>query len=516
LYHPYFFFYFASASYEKHVIHIMNKNSKHISRRSFLANTATVTSGFMILPAKVVSGLGHKAPSDRLNIAGIGIGGQGYNDLRFVETENIVALCDVDQGYASNSFKRWPLAKQYSDYRQMFEQQKDIDAIMIATPDHSHALPALLAMREGKHVFLQSPLTHSIYESRILADSAKRYGVATQAGMQGNSGEGIRRICEWIWAGVIGEVTHVDTWTNRPIWPQPMEEPDRGRRIPRDFNWDLFVGPAQWRDYNPAYHPWTWRAWWDFGTGATGDMGPHILDPVFKALMLGSPTSVDASSSTFNTVSPPNASSVRFEFARRDNLPKVAMPKVSVQWYEGGWLPPRPTELADGEMMGDTNGGCIFYGTRGKIMCGSYAQNPSLLPKKEMEHFNEPAKIIRRISNPLEGGHQLDWVRACKEPADTRLTSSADFSYAGPLTEMVLLGVLAIKLQTLQRKLLWDGPNMRFTNIGTNDMLRILTSGNFEVSYGNPRANNEFLNLPALQTTEEWIRHTYRNGWEQI
>ncbi len=494
----------------------MNKKTTRISRRAFVASASTVSAGFTILPSHVIAGLGHQTPGNKLNIAGIGIGGRGYINLRHVESENIVALCDVDQDYAGNSFKRWPMAKQYTDYRVMLEQQKDIDAVIIATPDHSHALPAVMAMREGKHVFLQSPLTHSIYESRVLNDTAKRYGVSTQMGNQGNSGEGIRRICEWIWAGTIGEITHVDAWTNRPVWPQFLQQPDRGRRVPRNLDWDKFIGPASWREYNPAYHPWTWRSWWDFGTGATGDMAPHNLDPVFKALMLEHPISVEASSSEFNTVSPPNSAFIRYEFPRRDNLPKVGMPEVSVHWYEGGWMPPRPDELADGDIMGDENGGCIFYGSRGKIMCGSFAQNPTLLPKDEMQHFQEPPKTIRRIFNPLEGGHEQDWVRACKEPSSTRLETTSNFSYSGPLSELALLGALAIRLGSLQRKLDWDGGNMRFTNIGSGDILRILIKNNFEVAYGNARQNNEYAALPALQTIEEWIRPTYRNGWEQV
>ncbi len=494
----------------------MNKNRNRISRRTFISSAATVSAGLVVVPSHVVAGLGHKAPSDKLNIAGIGIGGRGYNNLRNVETENIVALCDVDWDYAANTFKRWPMAKQYKDFRVMLEQQKDIDAVVIATPDHTHALPAAMAMRQGKHVFLQAPLSHSIYEARLLADTASRYEVATQMGIQGNSDEGIRRITEWIWAGVIGEVGHVDAWTSHPAWPQFLQEPDRGRRVPRDLDWELFVGPASWRDYNEVYHPWTWRAWWNFGTSATGFMGPHILDPVSKALMLGHATSVEASSSEFNTVSPPNSAFVRYEFPRRDNLPKVAMPEVSVNWYEGGWLPPRPNELAAGEMMGNEAGGCIFHGTRGKIMCGAYGHNPTLLPKSEMDNFQEPDKSIRRIFNPLEGGHEQDWVRACKEPADKRLKPSANFEYSGPLTEMALLGLLAIRLQSLNRKLEWDGPNLRFTNIGANDQLRIVKSKNFEISYGNPRTNIEYSTLPAGPTAEEWIRHNYRNGWPQL
>ncbi len=493
------------------------KKDNVISRRTFLGTTATSAIGLTVLPSKVIAGLGHKPPSDKLNIAGIGVGGKGYTNLRNMETENIVALCDVDWDYAGkNSFARWTRAKQYMDYREMFDQQKDIDAVMIATPDHTHALPAVLAMRQGIHVFLQKPLTHSVYESRILRETANRYGVATQMGNQGNSDEGIRLICEWIWAGVIGEVTHVDTWTNRPIWPQGLTAPEKGKRVPKNLNWDLFVGPAKWREYNPIYHPWNWRGWWDFGTGALGDMGCHILDPVFKSLLLEYPTSVEASSTPFNNDSPPNAEVVKYEFPRRDNLPKVAMPEVTVNWYDGGLMPPRPSELKNGEQMGDDGGGCIFYGTKGKIMCSTYGQNPTLLPTSEMDHFNQPAKSIRRISNAMDGGHELDWIRACKEDKNVRLEASSNFNYASPLNEMVVMGVLAVRLQSLKRKLIWDGPNMRFTNISISDQLRVLAKDEFEVLDGDPKFRKEYETMPAVEMAEEWIRHTYRQGWEQL
>lgn len=488
-----------------------------ISRRNFLGTSAAIAAGFTILPSHVIAGFGHKPPSDKLNIAGIGVGGMGHRNLRNMETENIVALCDVDWNYAGrNSFLRWPLAKKYWDYREMFEKQKDIDAVVIATPDHSHALPALMAMREGKHVFLQKPLAHSVYESRILRETANHYGVATQMGNQGNSDEGIRQICEWIWAGTIGEVTHVDAWTNRPIWPQGLERPQKEQRIPKTLNWDLFIGPARIRPYNKIYHPWNWRGWWDFGTGALGDMACHILDPVFKALMLEYPVSVQGSSTPVNIESAPNAEFVKYEFPRRDNLPKVAMPEVTVHWYDGGLMPPRPDELEAGEPMGDESGGCIFYGSSGKIMCGTYAQNPTLLPTKEMAHFNQPQKSIRRITNAMNGGHEQDWIRACKEDKNARLEASSHFNYAGPLNEMVVMGVLAVRLQSLQRKLLWDGPNMRFTNIGPSDQIKALAKDKFEIVNGDPKFNKEFKTLPALETAEEWIRHTYRQGWEQI
>ena len=456
-------------------------------------------------------------PGDKLNIAGIGVGGYGHLNLRNVETENIVALCDVDWDFAArNSFIRWPLAPKYKDYREMFDKQKDIDAVIIATPDHSHALPAILAMRQEYHVYLQTPLSHSVYESRILRETAINYNVATQMGNQGNSDDGIRQICEWIWDGTIGEITHVDAWTTQPKWIQDLKVPKKDQRVPKNLDWDLFIGPAKWKPYNEIYHPWNWRSWWDFGTGALGDMGCHILDPVFKSLMLEYPTSIEGSSSEFTTESAPNTEFVKYEFPRRDNLPRVAMPEVSVYWYDGGIMPPRPEELLAGEQMGDDNGGCIFYGTKGKIMCGSYAQKPTLLPTEKMSNFIQPKKTIRRISNALQGGHEQDWIRACKEDKDARVQASSNFNYAGPLNETVLLGILAVRLKSLNRKLLWDHANIRFTNIGYSDQIKLLVENNFEIVKGDPKFQNDSVTLSAQETSEEWIRHSYRQGWEQI
>ena len=245
-------------------------------------------------------------------------------------------------------------------------------------------------------------------------------------------------------------------------------------------------------------------------------MACHIIDPVFKALLLEYPSSVQGSSTPVNLDSAPNAEIVKYEFPRRDNLPKVAMPEVTVPWYDGGLLPARPDELKAGEQMGDDGGGCIFYGTRGKIMCGTYAQNPTLLPTSEMTNFNEPQKTIRRISEAMDGGHEQDWIRACKEPKDARLEASSNFNYAGPLNEMVVMGVLAVRLQSLNRKLLWDGPNMRFTNISPADQISVLTTDEFDIVNGDPKFNKQYTKLPALETAQEWIRHNYRQGWEQI
>jgi len=495
----------------------MGNNRLNLSRRHFISTTAMAATAVTLLPSNVIAGLGYKAPSDKLNIAGIGVGGMGFNNLTNMESENIVALCDVDSKYAGrNAFRKWPLARKYQDYRQMFDKQKDIDAVMIATPDHSHALPALMAMKAGYHVYLQKPLAHSVYESRILTETALRYGVATQMGNQGNAGEGIRRICEWIWAGAIGEVTSVDAWTNRPIWPQGLERPTDKMRVPSTLNWDLFIGPAKFRPYHEVYTPWNWRGWWDFGTGALGDMACHILDPVFKALMLQYPTAVEGSSTLINTESAPNAEKVTYWFPRRDNLPKVAMPQVKVTWYDGGMLPERPEELKDGEPMGNGSGGVIFYGTKGKIICGSSAADPSLLPMAEMAHFNEPEKTIRRISNAETNGHEQDWIRAAKESKANRVEASSNFSYSGPLNEMVVMGVLAVRLQDLKKRLLWDGKNMQFTNIGPSEQIRVVTSNKFEVVNGDPKFDTKYEAIPALAAAEQWIRHNYREGWDQI
>lgn len=494
----------------------MGSKQTNISRRHFLGTTALAAGAVTILPSKVVSGLGYKAPSDKLNIAGIGVGGKGFSNLSNMSSENIVALCDVDSKYAGRSaYLKWPLAARYEDYRVMFEKQKDIDAVVIATPDHSHALPALMAMKLGYHVYLQAPLTHSVYESRILAETAKRYGVATQMGNQGNSGEGIRKICEWIWAGKIGEVSSVDAWTSYPNWPQQLKKPGEDR-VPKTLNWDLFVGPAKYRPYSELYTPWNWRAWWSFGTGALGNMGCHILDPVFKSLMLQYPVAVEGSSNRFNTESVPGAEKVTFWFARRDNLQKVGMPEVKVTWYDGGLLPERPPELRDDEPMGDEKGGVVFHGTKGKIICGSYGANPSLLPSSDMEHFAEPEKTIRRIENADTNGHELDWIRAAKESKDNRVEASSNFAYAGPLSETVLLGVVAVRMQDLRRTLHWDGRNMQFTNIGLNEKIGIIDRDSFEMVDGVPKYDTRYTQLPALATADEWIRHTYRDGWEQI
>ncbi len=492
------------------------KKASGLSRREFLGKTAAATAAFTIVPSHVVSGLGHKAPSDKLNIAGIGVGGMGRTNVRHAAlTENIVALADVDHKYAAKTFKDYPKAKVFYDWRKMFDKMgKSIDAVIIATPDHTHAVTAAHAITMGKHVYVQKPLTHSVYESRLLTNLARKYKVATQMGNQGNSGEGIRQVTEWIKAGVIGKVKKAYAWTNRPIWPQGLERPKEEVVVPETLRWDLFLGPAPLRPYNPIYHPWNWRGWWDYGTGALGDMANHIMDPIFKALDLKYPYKVQASSTQINTESAPHAEIVNYVFpARGDD------PEVEVSWYDGGLLPPRPEELPDGEIMGrDHNGGCLFIGEKGKIMTGCYGKDPILLPYSRMKEFTPPPKTLRRPEETTglkwhNGAHEQDWIRACKESPENRVLPSSNFDYAGPLNEMVVMGVVAVRLQDLNRWLHWDGENMRFTNISDSDKIRVVTTDSFKVVDGDPKWNTQYTTMNAKAAAEEYIKHTYHNGY---
>jgi predicted dehydrogenase len=468
-----------------------------------------------VLPSYVISGLGHVVPSDKLNVAAVGVGGVGATNVSNVSSQNIVALCDVDQAYAAGTFEKYPQAKVYKDYRKMFDEMGDsIDAVIVATSDHTHAIIAAQAMRMGKHVYVQKPLTHSVYESRLLTELAVETKVATQMGNQGNSAEGIRQTCEWIWDGAIGEVTEVHAWTNRPIWPQGLERPTDTPPVPETLSWDLFIGPAPFRPYNPIYTPWNWRAWWDFGTGALGDMGCHILDPAFWALNLGYPSSFQGSSSQVNTESAPIASTVHYEFPERASIGKIKLPPLKLTWYDGGLLPPRPEELKDGQIMGDPNGGILFIGTKGKLMSGCYGRDPILLPEALDMDYKRPEPSIRRIENAFRGGHEMDWIRACKESPDSREQTSSNFMYSGPFNEVVVMGNLAIRLQDLKRKLLWDGQNMKITNIDDGDEIRVVTTDTFTVIEGHPHFDTQYETIKARPASEEYIRHTYREGWQ--
>ncbi|RLD92267.1 MAG: gfo/Idh/MocA family oxidoreductase [Bacteroidetes bacterium] len=482
------------------------------NRRTFLKTTAAATAGITIIPSHVMGkALGHVAPSDKLNIAGVGIGGKGRVNLRAMSSENIVALCDVDWKYAQDCFDDYPAAKRYWDWRIMLEEMgDDIDAIMIATSDHTHAAIAATAIKMGKHVYCQKPLTHSVYESRLLTRLAQEYKVATQMGNQGNSAPEARTVEEWIQAGEIGDVKEVHAWTNRPIWPQGLERPKEVMTAPETMNWDLFIGPAPMRPFHDIYSPWNWRGWWDFGTGALGDMACHILNPVFSSLNLGYPTKVQGSSTLVNTESAPQAEKVEYTFPEREGLPEV-----KVTWYDGGMMPSRPEELADGEpMMEDYMGGCLFVGSKDKMMCNLGGINPRLLSGRKPN----VAETLRRVNDYPVGGiqdgpHEQDWVRACKENPENRVQPFSNFDMAGPFNEMIVMGVLAVRLQSLNRELQWDGQRMKFTNITSSDELHVVSSDDFHIIDGHPNFDTKYVTLNAEETVTEYIKHNYREGW---
>ncbi|MFR0677449.1 Gfo/Idh/MocA family protein [Dysgonomonas mossii] len=482
-----------------------------ISRRKFLSTGAKAAIGLTIIPSTVLGkNFGHIAPSDKLNIAAVGIGGMGHANIKAVEaTENIVGLCDVDWKYAKGVFERFPNAKKYWDFRKMYDEMgKSIDAVIVATADHTHAIVSADAMTMGKHVYCQKPLTHTVYESRLLTKLAKKHKVATQMGNQGSSGEGVNLVCEWIANGEIGEVTKVECATDRPIWPQGLNAPEKVDKIPSTLNWDLFSGPAKVRPYNALYTPWNWRGWWDYGTGALGDMACHIMHPVFKGLNLGYPTKVQGSSTLLLQDCAPQAQHVKLTFPARDNMPKVGMPEVEVHWYDGGMMPDRPKGFPQGkQLMGEGGGLVIFHGTKDTLICGCYGVNPWLLSGR----VPKAPKTQRRV----ETSHEMDWVRACKEDASSRVMTKSDFSEAGPFNEMVVMGVLAIRLQTLNKELYWDGDNMKFTNIDPNEQIKILIKDDFKIVDGDPKFNKIWTDpINAQEFANELIKHTYRQGWK--
>jgi predicted dehydrogenase len=432
-----------------------------VSRRSFLQTAAAASAPLIVARRVLGQAGGERAPSDKLNIAGIGIGGQGAHDLSEMESENIVALCDVDAEYAANTFRRYPQARQYSDFRKMLEEQKDIDAVVIATPDHLHAPIAMAAMAAGKHVYCEKPLTHSVWEAREMARAAREHNVATQMGNQGQASEETRQLCEMIADDAIGPVREVHVWTDRPsnglfneYWPQGVERPQEEPAVPSTLNWDLWLGPAPPRPYHPAYLPFRWRGWWDFGTGALGDIGCHSLDPVFRALKLGAPESVEACSTRVNDETYPLASTVAYQFPARGD-----MPPVKVTWYDGGMRPPRPAELEDGEVLGAT--GHLFIGDQGKILTRRRRRGAgyALIPEARADEYGRPPRTL-----PRSPGHYREWIDACKGGSP----GGSNFAWAGPLTEAVLLGNVALRRQMREemttKKLLWDSANMRFTN----------------------------------------------------
>jgi predicted dehydrogenase len=497
-----------------------NSNKSVVSRRAFLGTTAAAAAGFTIVPRHVVAGLGHKAPSDKLNVVGIGVGGMGFANLKNLETENIVGLCDVDWKYTGGNgvFDRYPKAKKYKDWRRLYDEMgKEFDAAVIATADHTHANTAAYAMTMGKHVYVQKPLTHSVYESRLLTKLAEKHKVATSMGNQGSSGEGVNLTTEWLANGEIGEVTKVEAFTDRPIWPQGLNTPAAGHWVPDTLDWDLFVGPAKMRPFNEIYHPWNWRGWWDYGTGALGDMACHILHPVFIGLELGYPTQAQASSSLLLQDCAPVSQSVKLTFpARAAKRPWKGMkkgaqfPKVDVHWYDGGIKWDLPEGWPPGKNPNDQGGGVIFHGTKDKLICGCYGVNPWLLSGRVP---NAP-KFRRRIENAMRGGHEQDWARACKESPENRVETASAFYEAGPFNEMVVMGVLAVRLQSLNKVLDWNGEKMEFTNLGADETIRTVIKDGFEIKDGHPTFAKTWTDpVPAREFASELIKHTYRKPW---
>jgi hypothetical protein len=484
----------------------------NITRRNFLRRSAAAAVAFTIAPKTILGrSHGYTAPSDKLNIAAVGIGGMGNANIKAVKgSENIVALCDVDWKYAGKVFNENPGAKKYWDWRKMYDEMgKSIDAVIVATADHTHAIIASTAMTLGKHVYVQKPLTHSVYESRLLTKLAEKHKVATQMGNQGSSAPGVRQVCDWIWNGEIGEVKRVDTFTDRPIWPQGLNTPKQGMWLPETLNWDLFTGPAEYIPYNEIYHPWNWRGWWRYGTGALGDMACHIMHPIFKALQLGYPTKVQGSSTLLLTDCAPTAQTVRYIFPKRpvSGVKKVKeFPEVEVNWYDGGIKPIMPAGWPAGKNMNDSGGAAIFYGTKDTLICGCYGVRPWLLSGRTPE----APKTQREITI----SHEMDWVRACKESPENRVKTASDFSEAGPFNEMVVMGVLGVRLQALNKELEWDGVNMKFTNISDSEKLKFVVSDDFHVVDGDPKFDKTYTpEINAQAFAQELIKHTYRDGW---
>ncbi len=463
-----------------------------VSRRSFVGTVATAA-GITIVPRHVLGGTGYQAPSDTVNVAVVGyVHGMGTSNINAIAlTDNIVALCDLDESGAaqealakSEVLTRHPKAARYRDFRVMLEKQKDIDAVVVATPDHTHAVVAMAAMQLGKHVYVQKPLTRTISEARALTEAARRYKVVSQMGNQGHSGEGVRLMEEWIAAGAIGPVREVHCWTNRPIWPQGMPRPTETPAVPAGFDWDLWVGPSPMRPYHSTYHPFGWRAWWDFGGGALADMGCHVLDPAFGVLKLTTPTSL-VGSIAFNVVrtmgedgtvgnrrvkyddSFPPASVIHMAFPARGD-----MPPVTVHWYDGGILPERPEDLEPYRRV--PSSGTIFVGDKGKMWCETYSESPRLIPESFMATFTtRPPKTLPRIKGGSTG-HEKNWLDAIKQHGQ----AVSHFDYAGPFTESILLGNLALRFPGT--RLFYDAENLKVTNV--------------------PEA-------------DEFIQHQYRAGW---
>jgi predicted dehydrogenase len=456
------------------------------SRRDFIKNAGLASAGFFIVPRYVLGGKGFIAPSDRITVAGIGVGGKGESDLtNFFKSgkADIAFLCDVDDRRAANSVKAFPKAKYYKDWRQLLDKEsKNFDAVSVSTPDHNHAVQTLAAMQLGKHVYVQKPLTHDIYEARVLTQAAQKYKVITQMGNQGASGDGVRQMMEWYDDGVIGSVHTVYCWTDRPVWPQGIDWPSQKALIPKELDWELWLGTAPYKDYVDKLVPFNWRGWWDYGTGALGDMGCHIIEPAFRVLGLKYVKDVQASVGSvyvdefkrgYFPESCPPSSHVTMTFPKTNKTKN----DVILHWMDGGIQPERPEELGPNEVFGDGGNGTLFIGTKGKMMCSTYGRDPRIIPTSKTESVK--AKVKQKIPRVAGGeeGHYAQWVEACIAGYGNKEVSSP-FEIAGPVTEALLMANLAVRGNDVRTprsdgrfnypgrniKLVWNNNNMKVTN----------------------------------------------------
>lgn len=431
------------------------KTQATLTRRNFLRTAGASVAAITIVPRHVVAASGATPPSEKLNLACIGISGMGAGDIDAVAPgNNIVALCDVDARHAARTFQKFPGAKQYRDFRKMFdEMEKSIDAVTVSTPDHCHAVAAMAAIKRGKHVYCQKPLAHSVYEIRQLMKAAQEHKVVTQLGNQGHSFNSIRDFCEWIWDGAIGNVHTIHagcTAVNSGLDALPrvrVEQPP----VPETLDWDLWLGPAQYRPYHRAYLPGSWRGWVPFGNGTVGDWTCHVVDPVFWALDLGAPKTIQARVRNYDFKTQgdafPKGEIITYEFPAKGKRGPVTM-----HWYSGTERIPRPPELDKDDK--DVGTGAVVIGDKGTIVYGSHgAGGVRLIPQAKMDAYKRPEKTLPRIKE-----HHLDWLQAIRKGGK----AGSDFSYGGPLAELAMLGVIAIKMSGI--KLEWDAPAMKFTN----------------------------------------------------
>lgn len=496
--------------------------SPGLSRREFVKMTASGAAAFSIIPSYTVSGLGHVPPSDTLYIAAVGCGGEGENDIHHYanapKKNAVVAfLCDVDDRMAAPRIKEFPKAKFYHDWRELFEKEsKNFDAVSVAIPDHNHAIVGLSAMQLNKHLYLQKPLTHDIHEARILTEAAKKYNVVTQMGDQGASCDGMFTLREWMEAGILGEIEKVYCWTDRPVWPQGIPWPKDRPSVPKELNWDLWLGTAEYTDYIDNLVPFNWRGWWRFGTGALGDMGCHIMGPPFKLLELGYPFEVSGSASTvydgiFSEAtypeSGPVSSSIRFKFRKKDGN------VLHLYWMDGGITPERPNELdpevnmneelGDWPGLNDFEGSTLFIGTKAKAACGWGGRNPRLIPASLNDEINVPKKY-QRIEGDMDG-HWWQWIDACIAGYGNMEVSSPFVGYAGPLTETVLMGNLLLRSFNIREKVTREDP-----------VYGEMTGFVYPGRYISHQWDAENMRVTNFEPANQFVKKTYREGWGEL